>query len=168
MSWLLHSARGADAFRAIGIVDDDLYKQGFRIQGLPVIGRRSDIPQLVTKHDVGLIVFAIHNIPQEERREVLEICASTPARVVAMPDILGILNSVMEQTSEAGQPGRVYEPFESITPCQFCLAQTAPLQLGDWLANLEVSVKTRDLEAINAQIEILRQRILASNQLTND
>jgi len=164
MAWLLHSARGSDAFHAVGFVDDDLYKQGTRIQGLPVIGRRADIPQLVARHDIGLIVFAIHNIPPEERTELLEFCASTPAQVVVMPDILGILDSVMQQASEKEPKGQVYEPFESLVPCETCLSRVTPLKLGSWLTELETSAQAGDLKAINKHIEVLREQLQGNDQ----
>jgi hypothetical protein len=157
------TARAARTLSAVGFIDDDLYKQDTRIQGLPVIGRRADIPQLVARHDIGLIVFAIHNIPPEERAELLEFCASTPAQVVVMPDILGILDSVMQQASEDKSKGQVYEAIESLIPCEICLSRATPLKLGNWLTELETSAQTGDLKEINAQIQALRDRLQPNN-----
>ena len=93
-AWLLSHGPSAGAFDMVGFVDDDLYKQGARIAGVSVLGRRTDIRDLVEKHDIGIIVFAIHNINAMERQRLLEICASTKARIVETPDILASLNEI--------------------------------------------------------------------------
>ena len=98
VTWLLQNGRSASGFRVAGFVDDDLYKQGMRIQGVEVLGKRKDIPQLVAKYDVGLVIFAIHNISPAERRQLLEICGETPARVVMFPDVLGALRGLKAET----------------------------------------------------------------------
>lgn len=100
MAWLLCNGPSVEAFQIVGCVDDDLYKQGARIGGVNVLGRRKDIPRLVAKHDIGILVFAIHNINALDRKRVLEICATTPARLVIAPDILGTLNEMRAQSVE--------------------------------------------------------------------
>jgi len=96
IAWILGNGPDAAAFHIVGFVDDDLFKQGIRFSGLDVLGKRMDIPPLVQKHDVGLIIYAINNIPPAEREEVLEICRRTPARVVISPDVAGIVNQMVQ------------------------------------------------------------------------
>ena len=79
-AWMLTHGPYASSFRIIGFADDDLFKQGLRIHGVNVIGQRADIPLLIEKYDIGLVIFAIHNISDAERQRLLDICASTPAR----------------------------------------------------------------------------------------
>ena len=88
--WLQGGAVGR-AFRVVGFVDDDLYKDNTRIAGANVLGTCDDIPSLVTKHDIGVILFSIHNIPGEERSRLMSLCSQTLARVVMAPDILADL-----------------------------------------------------------------------------
>jgi FlaA1/EpsC-like NDP-sugar epimerase len=75
----------------VGFVDDDLYKQGVRIQGSKVLGRCADIPHLLKQFDVGVVVFAIHNILSEERARLLEACRRPGIRLVEVPDVLALL-----------------------------------------------------------------------------
>jgi FlaA1/EpsC-like NDP-sugar epimerase len=63
--------------------------------GLDVVGSRKDIPHLVEKHDIGVIVFAIHNIDPQEREEILELCAATPARIVHVPDLGAMVGEIV-------------------------------------------------------------------------
>lgn len=167
MSWLLHSSRASGVFRAVGIVDDDLYKLGTRIQGLEVLGRRSDIPQLVAKHDIGIIVFAIHNIPQSERKQLLEICVGTPARVVVMPDILGIMNSIRLE-SEDREKGAAVPSGEVLNDYQnFPITYRFPSQVYTWLTELEASIESGDLDKANAKIQAYKHQIQFENPQRN-
>jgi lipopolysaccharide/colanic/teichoic acid biosynthesis glycosyltransferase len=104
--WMLQNGSYAWLFQVVGFVDDDLYKQDTRIRGVDVLGRRQDIPRLVAQHDVGVMLFAIHNIAPHERKNLLAICAETPAHVVEMPNLLGELQAAMAN----GKDGRAVMP----------------------------------------------------------
>ena len=62
VAWFLRNPHIDSVFHVVGFVDDDFYKQGVRFQGINVVGRRTDIPQVVSRNDVGIIFFAIQNI----------------------------------------------------------------------------------------------------------
>jgi lipopolysaccharide/colanic/teichoic acid biosynthesis glycosyltransferase len=117
MAWLLSNGPSAGAFHIVGFADDDLYKQSLRIGGVSVLGRRNDIPRLVEKHDIGIIVFAIHNIAASERTRLLEICVNARARLVIAPDILGALNEFRATRVDAPQAAR------ALDLCALCLAR---------------------------------------------
>jgi FlaA1/EpsC-like NDP-sugar epimerase len=163
MAWLLHSGSGSEAFRAVGIVDDDLFKQGTRIQGLQVLGRRSDIPQLVKKFDVGIVVFAIHNIPLQERRQVLEICSSTPARVIAMPDIIGTLKSMVHLSDESDTTDSlIFEEDDFSSTLNFQNSQ-ALRQFDRWLVDIDALVQSGDIQSARDKIQSYRNHIQAES-----
>ncbi len=44
---------------AVGLVDDDPAKLGTHVEGVPVLGNRSDLPRLVGRHRVDMVVLAI-------------------------------------------------------------------------------------------------------------
>ena len=91
--WLLQNGQIAQAFRIIGIVDDDPNKIGTRLDKLRVIGRIDNIPHLIKKHDVGIVVFAIEKITPTESDYILGLCRSTNTRVIMMPDVMDSLSS---------------------------------------------------------------------------
>ena len=91
---MMNYRQGAGAYHTIGYIDDDYYKKGQRIQGILVLGSRQDIPKLVERYDVGIIIFAIHNIDPKDRQEILDICYKTQSTVYILPDFLGALNNV--------------------------------------------------------------------------
>jgi FlaA1/EpsC-like NDP-sugar epimerase len=91
-AWLLENSRDASHIKVVGFIDDDFQKQGGRARGIPILGGRNDIPDLVRNEDIGIILFAIHNISQEEKNSILRKCTQTSARLVILPDVLGKLN----------------------------------------------------------------------------
>ena len=99
--WLLHRSSFHDAFGIVGIVDDDIKKQGLRLNGYLILGTTSDIPALVEKYDIGLILFAISNINTQSRDALLDVCKSTPAQTLVIPDLVDVLDkSLRSHTGE--------------------------------------------------------------------
>ena len=68
------------------IVDDDLTKRGLRVQGVPVRGTISDIPELVRKYRIVEIVIAITTLKGDRLREVINLCNATHCRVRMLSD----------------------------------------------------------------------------------
>jgi FlaA1/EpsC-like NDP-sugar epimerase len=145
MSWWLNNGRNEGLFRIVGYIDDDLYKKDTRIRGVNVLGNRQDIPRLIERYDVGIILFAIHNIPSSERNRLLDICHTTAARVYIVPDVLANLRHVAGvhdtlETEEAGRPGET------------------GFDMGAWLDSLEVSAQDGDLQGVQEQIRAMREK----------
>ena len=87
LSWQLQNRRGGRGYQVLGFIDDDVDKQGFNVHGIPIIGNRDQLPELVVIHRVELIVLAIHAISGEAFRDILSICQRTPARIQIVPDV---------------------------------------------------------------------------------
>ena len=68
------------------LVDDDLTKKGLRVQGVPVRGTISDIPELVRKYHIVEIIIAITTLKGERLNEVINLCNSTHCRVRMLSD----------------------------------------------------------------------------------
>ncbi|MDR3574714.1 MAG: sugar transferase [Anaerolineaceae bacterium] len=97
-TWLLHKSRLSGAFTIAGFVDDDYHKQDCHINGYPILGGSRDIPTLVAKHNIGLILFAISTCSGADRERILAACRATPARLVLIPDLLGVLEQAIIPT----------------------------------------------------------------------
>ena len=87
LSWQLQNRSGGRGYQVLGFIDDDVDKQGFNVHGIPIIGNRDQLPELVVIHRVELIVLAIHAISGEAFRDILSICQRTPARIQIVPDV---------------------------------------------------------------------------------
>ena len=72
--------------RPICMVDDDLTKKNLRVQGVPVRGTISDIPELVRKHHILEIVIAIPSLKGERLGEIINLCNATHCRVRMLSD----------------------------------------------------------------------------------
>ena len=68
------------------MVDDDLTKKDLRVQGVPVRGTISDIPELVRKYHIMEIVIAITTLKGDRLSEVINLCNSTHCRVRMLSD----------------------------------------------------------------------------------
>ena len=93
LAWRLKYRSSNTTYRVVGFVDDDSNKQGMYVEGAEVLGKRQDIPQLVKKHNVELIVVAIHNIAGEDFRAVLRLCEQTSARIKVIPNLFALMNA---------------------------------------------------------------------------
>lgn len=152
-AWLLGHNHRNPGVQVVGYIDDDLYKQGERIQGVRVLGRRDEIPELVERYDIGVIVFAIHHISARERLKFLEICAKTPAQVIMFPDFLGALNASIAM--QAGQARNT----EVTTPLIMAAPGIAPGQVDYWLAGLEKLAEQGETELLREQLSGLRRQL---------
>jgi len=81
------NGNNARIFQVIGFVDAEMFNPGDRLQGLKVVGKRNEIPALVEHYDVGVIVYAMYEIPEDEDRAMMEICRKTRARIITWPNV---------------------------------------------------------------------------------
>lgn len=75
----------------IGYVDDDPDKRGTRIRGLPVLGDRGALPDLVAQHKIDQVIIAMPTAPGKAIREVLAICEEAGVPAKTMPGIYELL-----------------------------------------------------------------------------
>ncbi len=121
-AWLFEHLTNSRLYHIVGFVDNDLTKQGMRYFGSNVIGKWEDIPLLVAKLDVGLIILADYRVDTKSYRLLKNICMPTKARFVVMPDILASINRLVKRTGKKSKnPGLVNTGSDS--KCIDCLAQ---------------------------------------------
>jgi len=80
-------------YEVVCAVDDDIFKQGRRIQRVTVAGKVEDIPRLVERYGVKVILMAMPNATGKERRRISTICAKTSCELKKVPDVLDFENS---------------------------------------------------------------------------
>ena len=97
--WLIHKSTFASAFSIIGFVDDNYHKQHLRMAGYPVLGTTSDIPAVVEKFNIGIILFSIEKCTPADRERILSICKKTATRQVIIPDLMKILERSMSRAA---------------------------------------------------------------------
>ena len=84
---LLRDLRRSDehGYQVLGFVDDDSSKQGSIVGGKPVLGRVDDLPHLVKRHQVGILLIAIPRLSAERIREILSLCSDLKLRFKILP-----------------------------------------------------------------------------------
>jgi lipopolysaccharide/colanic/teichoic acid biosynthesis glycosyltransferase len=97
--WLIHKSTFSGAFSIIGFVDDNYHKQHLRMVGYPVLGTTYDIPAIVEKHNIGIILFSIEKCTPADRERILSMCKKTATRLVIIPDLMKILERSMSRAA---------------------------------------------------------------------
>lgn len=79
-------------YNLVGFVDDDPDKQYLHLHGIPVLGCRADIPDLVNAYAIQEIILAIPSASGKVIREIVEICRTTPAELRILPGVYEIID----------------------------------------------------------------------------
>ncbi len=74
------------------MIDDDPAKVGTYLRGVPIVGKKEDIPYFVKKYEIEEIVVAIPTLPAADRSELLEICQTTSCKVLTLPGVYQLVN----------------------------------------------------------------------------
>ncbi|MEG0075994.1 MAG: nucleoside-diphosphate sugar epimerase/dehydratase, partial [Eubacterium sp.] len=76
----------------VGFVDDNLYKQKKKLNGLVVLGGRNDIAEIVEDEKVDEIIIALPSANKKEINKIAEISHNTGVSVKILPNFNDILN----------------------------------------------------------------------------
>ena len=75
----------------IGIIDDNKKRIGYSVAGVRIIGDRNDIIRICNANDVDEIFFSIVNIDNKNKKEILELCNKTGAKVKVLPSLTELI-----------------------------------------------------------------------------
>ena len=75
----------------ICIIDDDPNKLHTYVNNVPIVGKRTDIPDLVTKYDIDVIIIAIPSADNKDLTDIINICKDTKCRIKLLPGTLNIM-----------------------------------------------------------------------------
>ena len=76
-------------YNPIGFIDDDPSKLGYKIQGIPVLGSREQIKDLVHNQHIEEVIIAIPSLEAEIYYDIVKICRGCG---VSYKKIKGILD----------------------------------------------------------------------------
>ena len=82
----------------VGVVDDDKNKQGKCVYDVPVLGTIDDVKQIVKNHCIDEIIICIANINPQRKREIINICKKTDAKIKTIPGIYEIIDGKVNIT----------------------------------------------------------------------
>lgn len=79
-------------YEIVGIIDDNKKRMGYSVGGVRIIGDRNDIESICEKYHVDSIFFTIVNIDNKNKKEILEICNRTDAKVKVLPSLRELIS----------------------------------------------------------------------------
>ena len=82
----------------VGVMDDDKNKQGKCVYDVPVLGTIDDVEQIVKNHCIDEIIICIANINPKRKREIINICKQTDAKIKTIPGIYEIIDEKVNIT----------------------------------------------------------------------
>lgn len=78
--------------KPIAFVDDDPSKKNLSLLGIPVLGSREDIAEIVNKYSIDEIIIAIPSANGQAIRSILQICRTTRANIKILPGVYEIID----------------------------------------------------------------------------
>ncbi len=115
-----------------------------------MLGNTAEIPQLVSLHDVGLILYAIENIRPAQRDRILHVCRSSGAQTVILPDVLETLRDQL-----ANRPAEPSSPTSDVDNTQ----------LEQWLSELDGLIEAEAWDTARERIQDMQQMMLLEAKL---
>lgn len=85
------NVRMQEKYNIIGIIDDNKKRLNYTVSGVKIIGNRNDIEKICRENNVDLIFFSIANIDNENKKQILNICQKTNAKVRILPGMNEII-----------------------------------------------------------------------------
>ncbi|NPV51921.1 MAG: polysaccharide biosynthesis protein [Firmicutes bacterium] len=79
-------------YEAVGFIDDDPSKQGYRIADLPVLGTHRDLPRIIRSHNVREVIIAMPSAPGSVVKEIVEICKGQGVNLKTLPGMYELIN----------------------------------------------------------------------------
>ena len=74
------------------VIDDNPAKLHKQLCGVPIVGDRRAIPEMVTQYHIDKIIFASPSCSARSRKEILDICTTTGCEVQMLPGIYQMVN----------------------------------------------------------------------------
>ena len=76
----------------IAFIDDNPQKQHYEVVGVPVVGTRAHIPQVVKRYDIDDIIVALPSTSRVEIAEILNICKETGCQIKIIPRVNDLID----------------------------------------------------------------------------
>jgi lipopolysaccharide/colanic/teichoic acid biosynthesis glycosyltransferase len=125
-AWLMDHPSNAKKYWMVGFVDDDMYKQDMRLYGVKVIGKIQELPELIERYDVGVVILAQHHRNPISCHKVVNLCKQTHVRLVILPDILSYFNELVGPSPAPMIPVTADDDgIENEMHCMECMTQYA-------------------------------------------
>jgi len=83
-------------YNPIAIVDDDAGKQGMKIHGIKVVGKRDDIPRLVKKLQIDEVIIAAPSAKSPVVRQIVDACKEAGVEYKTLPGVMELIDGEVD------------------------------------------------------------------------
>lgn len=80
----------------VAVVDDDIKKHGRRINGVPVVGGRCDIQEIVRRKRIDEIIIAIPSASRNQISQIIGECKKTRCKLKILPGVYELIGGKVE------------------------------------------------------------------------
>jgi len=84
--------RDRSQYYPVAFIDDNLNKKNLNLAGIPVVGDRYDIPEVVDKLDIQEIILALPSADRSEITKIINICKTTNRVIKIIPSVNDLVN----------------------------------------------------------------------------
>ena len=78
--------------KVIGVIDDNPSKIGTYLRGIKILGNRNKIIAISEEKNIDLILIAMPSVDGKTKKEIIEICQSTRAKVKIIPGMYELID----------------------------------------------------------------------------
>ncbi|MBO5413807.1 MAG: polysaccharide biosynthesis protein [Clostridia bacterium] len=82
-----------NTYNIVGLIDDNEGKFHYLISGVKVLGDRYKIVEICKANKVDVIFFSIANISNQDKKEILQICQETGAKLRILPGTADLIKN---------------------------------------------------------------------------
>lgn len=87
------NVRMQENYNIVGIIDDNPKRLNYTVSGIKIIGNRNDIERICKENKVEFIFFSIANIDNVNKKQILNICQKTNAKVRILPGMNEVIRN---------------------------------------------------------------------------
>jgi FlaA1/EpsC-like NDP-sugar epimerase len=76
----------------VGFIDDDASKQGMVILGIPVLGKREELPLIIEKYRIKEVIIAMPSVSGQVIKETVEKCHNSQVKLKILPGVYQLIS----------------------------------------------------------------------------
>lgn len=78
--------------KIVCLIDDNPSKHSKILAGVPIVGDRYSIPEMIKRYAIDRIIYAIPSSDAKTKRDILQICSTTKCEVQTIPGMYQLIN----------------------------------------------------------------------------
>lgn len=78
--------------KIVCLIDDNPSKHSKILAGVPIVGDRYSIPEMIKRYAIDRIIYAIPSSDAKTKRDILKICSATKCEVQTIPGMYQLIN----------------------------------------------------------------------------